>query len=365
VTSTPALPRAAVIMAGGVGERFWPLSRRQRPKQLLPLHDSHTLLEKAHRRLEPLVPAGQIYVLTTAALAAAVSEQAPYVSPANIVVEPMRKNTAACLALAAAVLEQRHGPTVMAVTTADHLIEDDRLFQATLERGFQLASSHSQMIVFGLRPTRPETGYGYIEIGEISDAHEDLPCHAVRAFHEKPDLATAQRYVAGGRHLWNSGMFVWQTGVLRRAFAEHAKVYAQAMDAMSQIDLLGGDDMEALAAIFEDLPNLSIDCAVLEHARNVWALPASFPWLDLGGFESLRHLMPHDTADNARQGCTVAVDTRGSTLYSTGPLVATCGVEDLVVIATPDAVLVCPRGRAADVKSVIAALSAENQESHL
>lgn len=352
-------------MAGGVGERFWPLSRRQRPKQLLPLAEGRSLLEMAHSHARALTGEDRVFILTTASLAPVIRERAPWVALDNIVVEPQGRNTAACLALAVATLEQRLGPCVMAVLTADHLIGDQAALLAALRRGCHLMQSHSQLLVFGIRPTRPETGYGYIEVGEVVDPDPALPCHRVRRFHEKPDMDTARRYMAAGTHLWNSGMFVWQTATLREAFARHAPVHAAAMEQMSRLDLAGGADRDALAAIFAGLPNLSIDHAVLEHADNVWVLPARFPWMDLGGWESVRQLLPLDGDANARQGPTIAVDTRGSTLYSTGPLVATCGVQDLIVVATDDAVLVCSRERAQEIRQVLAALRAEHQEAHL
>ncbi|MBN1475632.1 mannose-1-phosphate guanylyltransferase [Candidatus Sumerlaeota bacterium] len=362
------LPRVAVIMAGGVGERFWPLSRQRFPKQLLPLAGGRSLLEESHDRIAPLVPEGRVHVITTADLAEAVAAHAPFIPRENILTEPMRRNTAACLALASAILEERHGPHVMAVTTADHIIGDVSVFRAVLERALSLAVSHEQLLVFGVRPTRPETGYGYIELGPVVHDHPTLPCHEVRGFREKPDHQTAERYLGAGNFLWNSGMFVWRSDVLHAAFAEHAKPYAWRgweRSALSTLSAAGAQFSPAVARVFEGLPNLSIDYAVMEKASNIWGLPASFDWIDIGGWEALRALLDVDEAGNARQGATVLVDTRDSTLHSTGPLIATCGVENLVVVATPDAVLVCPRDRLEEVKRVVAALKNENQESHL
>jgi mannose-1-phosphate guanylyltransferase len=355
----------AVIMAGGVGERFWPLSRRDYPKQLLRLTGSETLLDLALRRLEPLIPTDHIFVVTTATLAPAIREHTPHLNPRNLLLEPEGKNTAASLALAVAAIEQRHGPSVMAVATADHLIGEEDRFRSTMERAMDLAEAHDQLIVFGVRPTHPETGYGYIELGEVVDHHPELPCHSVLHFREKPDQATAARYVNAGNFLWNSGMFAWQTQTLRRAFAEHAEPHSRALSQMDQIRSLAGEHSEALAPIFAALPNLSIDFAVLDHAENIWALPVAFPWIDIGSWESVREMLPPDAMGNAKRGEIITVDTRGSTLYSTGPLIAACGVEDVVVVATPDAVLVCPRGRVQEIKAVVAALSAERKESHL
>jgi mannose-1-phosphate guanylyltransferase len=365
---TVDLPRTAVIMAGGVGERFWPLSRQRFPKQLLPLAGGRSLLQESHDRIAPLVPEGHVHVLTTADLADVVAEHAPFIPRENILVEPMRRNTAACLALASAILEKRHGPNVMAVTTADHIIGDVAGFRAVFERALTLAASHEQILVFGVRPTRPETGYGYIELGSVVDEHPAIPCHAVRGFREKPDLQTAERYLGAGNFLWNSGMFVWRSDVLHAAFAEHAEPYAWRgweRAALGSPDATVSQVSPTLARVFENLPNLSIDYAVMEKTSNIWGLPASFDWIDIGGWEALRALLDVDEAGNARQGDTVLVDTRESTLHSTGPLIATCGIENLVVVATPDAVLVCPRDRLEEVKRVVAALKTENQESHL
>lgn len=359
------LPRVAVIMAGGVGERFWPMSRRRRPKQLLPLAEGRSLLELAHARIAPVVSPENVFVATTESLAQVIRTEAPYLQPENVIAEPMGRNTAACLALAASTIERRRGPCVMAVITADHLIGEPDLFAATMRRGLDLAAPGERLVVFGIRPTCPETGFGYIELGPVCDEDPVLPCHTVARFEEKPDLATAQLYVESGHHLWNSGMFAWHTRALRAAFARHAPAYAEGMRAIDALDAAQSASRPALARVFDALPNLSIDYAVMEKAQNAVALPAAFPWRDAGGWEAVRELLPQDEGGNACAGKTAAVETRGSTLHSTGPLIATLGVENLIVVATPDAVIVCPRDRAQDIKRVVSHLASHGLEEFL
>lgn len=353
-------------MAGGSGERIWPLSRRQHPKQLLPIAPGNvSVLEAAFKRLEPLIPAERIWVVTTAELRDPIREQASFVLPENILAEPIGRNTAASMVLTIAALEQRMGPCPFLVNTADHIIWEEEDFRATMARGIALASANDQLIVFGIRPTRPETGYGYIELGEVVDPDDKIPCHHVVQFHEKPDPKTAEEYLATGRHMWNSGMFAWHTRTLTESFRLHAADHHAALCEMAKLDLASPSSEAPLTAIFEKIPNLSIDYAVLETATNVWGLPAGFPWLDVGSWESVRALMETDATGNSTKGDVTVLDTRDSTLYSSGPLVAALGVENLAIVATADAVLVCPRDRLQEIKSIVAKLREEDRGTHL
>ncbi|HRU07267.1 MAG TPA: mannose-1-phosphate guanylyltransferase [Candidatus Brocadiia bacterium] len=349
--------RFAVIMAGGAGERFWPLSRQDRPKQLLRLADpNQTLLEQAVRRVAPLIPAERVFVVTGRALREPIRKAGLPLPPENVVAEPCKRNTAGCLVYAAAWALARLGGEAdgltMAVLTADHRIGGDERFARTVGAALEAAEREEALVTIGVRPSRPETGYGYIE------AEGEGAVRPVKRFLEKPDAERAREFAASGRHFWNSGMFFWRVGVFLRELGRARPAHAEAARRMAEA-LKRGDEAGA-AAIFERLEDISIDYALMEKARRVLMARADFEWDDVGAWDALERAMPLDKAGNAAVGGPALVDCRGCVVCNAaGPekmAVAALGVEGLVVVVCEDAVLVAPKARAQEVKKVVALL---------
>ncbi len=349
---TPARAhRYAVIMAGGSGTRFWPHSRRRRPKQFLAVQGTRTLLQETARRLRGLVPPARLVVVAPRELAALVRRQLPVLPRQNVVIEPAARGTAACLALVAACIARRDPGASMAVFPADHAIGDVVGFRRCVRRGFETAEAEDCLVTFGIPPTSAETGYGYVEVGAALRRDAPRVDWAAR-FVEKPDGATARRFLDSGRHLWNSGMFVWRVPVLRAALRRHAPQVARVMDALT-------DPTRVAAArrAFRRLPVVSIDVALMERAERVAVVTATFDWSDVGSWAAMAALWGVDAAGNARRGQALLLDCRDTIVYGATRLVAVVGVSDLVVVDSPDAVLVCARSRAQDVRRVVHALA--------
>jgi mannose-1-phosphate guanylyltransferase len=345
-------------MAGGAGERFWPLSRRHRPKQLLRLTSGRTLLEEAVERIVALTGYENLYVATGADQAPLVRKALPRLAPENVLAEPMGRDTAACLALALAKMSRRGGDPTMAVMTADHSIGPPERFSADCTAAFEQAEAEDVLLTFGIQPTRPDTGFGYIELGEKIAERKSSEVFKVVRFREKPNEETARQFLAAGHFLWNSGMFVWRTSVLRKAMEECAPRLAEASDEIAST-LDEPDEDERLFQIFNGLSKTSIDYAIMERAANVQCVRATFEWDDIGTWSALARHRDADMQGNVVVGEALALETKGSIIFAdTGdesgktPLVATFGVEDLVVVATDDAVLVCHRSQAQRVKEI-------------
>ncbi len=342
----------AVIMAGGRGTRFWPLSTSRRPKQLLPIVSERTMIQETAARIRPLVPAERTWVVTGADQAEEVARQLAFLDPDRILVEPVGRNTAPAIGLAAVHLLARDPAAVMAVFPADHAIGDAEAFRAALSAAARAAAEHETLVTLGVTPSRPETGYGYIESGPAAATIAGLTCHEVAAFREKPDLETARRYVEGGRHAWNAGIFVWRASVIREEIAAHLPALARALADPALVR--GGAAAEAaLAAAYAAIEPISIDYGVLERSRRIWMLPVDCGWNDVGSWTALYDVRPRDAAGNVVAGDVVLADTRNAVVHAGGPLVALVGVEDLIVISTPEAVLVCARDKAQDVRKIV------------
>jgi mannose-1-phosphate guanylyltransferase len=338
--------RVALVMAGGAGERFWPLSTPQRPKQLLRLADpERTLLAQTLDRVGPL--ADRVAISTGRDLVAAIASAG---IDAPCVAEPARRNTAGALVWATAwLLADDPGLAevgTLLVTPADHAIDSDDEFRATLRRAVQVAEEAGGLVTIGVRPTRPETGYGYIEIGDAKGERT----YSVRRFREKPDAAAAETFLAQGGFLWNSGMFFWTIRSFLSELGTASPLHRQAIDAISGF-LREGNEAGAIAA-FEALPSISIDYALMERASSVWVVEAGFGWDDVGAWDALARTLPVDADGNVAVGTARLVESRGCVVYAEGIEASVLGCEDLVVVVANGKVMVLPKSRAQDVRKL-------------
>lgn len=340
----------AVVMAGGSGTRFWPASRTRRPKQFLPISGGRPMIEETILRLEGLIPLENVLVVTAASQVDAVREALPQLSTDNILAEPCARNTAGAVAWAAHVLAERDPNSIQAVLAADHVIEPAESFRKTLAAAAAQAKNGGTLITFGVKPTHPATGYGYIEVdGQIATIQK-VPVFAVSRFVEKPDKERAAEFVANKRFYWNSGMFVWQTSAIQEAFKKHAPDFAKAFKSLGK--------KRTLEQVYESLPSLPVDVAIMERADNVRMLPIDYGWSDVGSWSALPALSEAGPSGNwslqGDEGLLVSVDSKGCVAYSEGKrVIALVGVEDLIVVQTEGATLVCPRDRAQDVKAIV------------
>lgn len=351
----------AVIMAGGSGTRFWPLSRASRPKQLLPLGGGDTsLLRATQRRISPLIGPEQTFVVTSTTLAEQIRNELPDVPRANILAEPTGRNTAPCVGWAASVIARRDPDAILAVLPADHHIGDEPRFLASIERAMEAAAA-GDMVTIGIRPERPETGYGYIELGEELSAG----VHRARRFVEKPDELRASQFLAAGRFLWNSGMFFFRAKDMLSAVRKHLPGLG---DMLAQYDAaaLTGDELALVERTYAELPDVSLDHGVMEKASRIAVVPGEFAWSDVGSWTSAWELAERDEHENALSGEAVTIDAYRSYVRApAGKVVALVGVEELVVVDTEDALLIMPRSRAQDVRAVVSALRQRKLNSHL
>lgn len=342
----------AVIMAGGVGARFWPLSRRANPKQLLPLGPTdESLLAATVRRITDLVPAERVLIVTSQNLADATAAAVPQVPRANILAEPVGRNTAPCIAWAAAHVRRLDPKGILAVLPADHHIGNEAEYVRILKLGAATAELGG-LVTVGIKPNRPETGYGYIEVGPETGNG----VHRAARFVEKPSLEKAEALLRTGNHVWNSGMFFFSAEAILSEVAKHLpKLHKE----VGEIDRAAaeGKEMAAIERLYPAMESISIDYGIMERAETVQVLPADFGWSDLGSWTTAWELAPQDAAGNALPEGAVAVDSSGTYVRTAkGKLVAVVGVHDLIVVDTDDALLIMPRSRAQDVRSVVDAL---------
>ncbi len=344
-----------IVLAGGSGTRFWPLSRADHPKQLLALaRPDETLLASTVRRVRDVTD--RVLVVTSARLAEATRAALPDLDPASVLAEPVGRNTAPCIGWAATRVAREDPDGVCVVLPADHHIGDEAGYRAVLARAIA-AAQDGGIVTVGIRPSRPETGYGYIEMGE---ARADGVFDA-RRFVEKPNRARAEQLLAAGSYLWNSGMFFFRASVMLEAIAKHLPGLSDALAAIAASPL--AEEPARLAALYPSMPSISIDHGVMEKVDDVRVVPGDFGWSDLGGFASAWELADKDAEGNAAPDGAVLVDSARSLVRAPrGKLVALVGVEDLVVIDTPDALVVVPRERAQEVKRVVEALKARGDE---
>ena len=345
----------AVIMAGGRGERFWPQSTPERPKHLLPIVGQRPMVAQTVARLAGLVPPERVFILTNIRHVAAVRAACPTVPKNQVVGEPVGRDTAAAAALAALLVQQRDAQGVLALLPADAAVHDAKAYRATLRAAFAVAEKQEEIITVGVRTAHPATGYGYLRRGRKLGVSQGLPWFRVERFVEKPDKATAEGYVAEGVYLWNSGMFVARAEVLQKAFRVHAPDIADGMEKIAKV--LNGKlhrIKAALAEHYSHLRKISVDYAVMEKAPNVAAFEAAFDWDDVGEWPAIARHMKPDASGNVTRGRVVLEGARGNIVVGDGNhVVALLGVEDLVVVHTAQATLVCHKDRAQDLKKLV------------
>ena len=341
----------AVIMAGGRGERFWPKSRNNRPKQFLSLtSDGETMIQKTVKRLSPLVSAEDIFIVTNAAYADLVNDQLPDVPRENILCEPCARNTAPCIAFAAAIIQKKYGDAMMLVLPSDHLIGYENIYIKTLQTAIRTAEEGNNLVTIGITPAYPETGYGYINFGkEAGDAYE------VERFVEKPDLPTAKKYLASGKYLWISGMFVWKASAIMYNMKQFMP---EIHDGAVRIgDSYGTDSYEeTLIKEFTAFTSESVDFGIMEKASDIYTIPGSFGWDDVGSWLAVERINETDDKKNYFDGDVIAVDSERTTVCGGKRLVAAIGTRDIVIVDTDDVLLVCSKNNTQDVKKVIAQL---------
>ncbi|MCQ2459651.1 MAG: NTP transferase domain-containing protein [Ruminococcus sp.] len=346
----------AVIMAGGRGERFWPKSRNNCPKQFLSLtSDGETMIQKTVKRLESLVEAEDIFIVTNAAYSELVYDQLPQIPKENVLAEPCARNTAPCIAFAAAVIGKKYDDAVMLVLPSDHLIGYQTMYMKTLKKAVNTALDGDNLVTIGITPTYAETGYGYINFGdEKGDAYE------VERFVEKPDLKTAKEYLASGKYLWNSGMFVWKIS----SFMKNMKKFMPDVhDGAVRIGESFGTESyeETLVREFEAFTSESVDFGIMEKASDIYTIPGSFGWDDVGNWLAVERINETDENRNYIDGDVIAVDSKHITVCGGKRLVAAVGMRDTIIVDTDDVLLVCSKNSTQDVKKVIAELKEKNR----
>jgi len=342
----------AVIMAGGRGERFWPLSTSSLPKPFIPLLGSESLLQNTVSRIQPLIPYERIMISIGAEHFDAARKQLPEIPGENFLVEPFGRDTSACLGFCALHLEHRDGNAVMLALPADHHVADSDAYRNTIQAGLDNLEGSSG-IVFGITPTRPETGYGYILADKPNDGGKAWP---VIRFVEKPDAATAARYLAEGGYYWNSGMFLWENRTLLGLFE---KFMPDTCNALNRLRPLIGDNTagEEIRNIFSILPRISIDFGIMEKTEDLRLIPADFGWDDIGSWAALSRALTPDANGNIIQGRASVLETENCVIYSQSDTVAAFGVSDLVIVQAYGKTLVTSRDKAADLKKLVSSLA--------
>jgi len=356
----------AVVMAGGVGSRLWPRSRGAAPKQFLGLLGPRTMLQETVTRITPLIPLERALVVVTSEHVDTVRAQLPELPPENIVSEPEPRGTAPCIGLAATVLRRADEAAIMAVFPADHRIADAVGFRQAIASAGQVANG-GYLVTLGITPTHPHTGYGYIQRGELLERVEGIDVFHVQRFAEKPNEASARRFVESGEYYWNGGIFIWRAATILSEIAEHLPGLHAELEAVAA----GWDSpqqQERLAAAWRRVPRTMIDYGIMEKAARVAVVPVDIGWDDVGNWATLSALLPGDEAGNVVRGTglSLLLDSVDSYIYSSpGRLVAAVGLEGFVVVDTPDALLICPKNRAQMVRDLVERLNAEGLQQYL
>lgn len=356
------MKKTALIMAGGRGERFWPKSRKNLPKQFLSLTgDGRTMIQLTVERILPLVDIQDIYIATNRSYKALVREQLPELPEENILCEPVAKNTAPCIGLGAVHIAKKYEDAVMFVLPSDHLIKYNTMYLDTLRRASEVAEAGDNLVTLGIMPSYPETGYGYIKF--LPNARRGVAFEVDR-FVEKPDLETAKQYLATEQYLWNSGMFIWRVSTILRSIEKYLPDTYAGLRRIG--DAIGApDEKEVLEKEFSAFKSESIDYGIMEKADHIYTLPGSFGWDDVGSWNAVERIQPANEFGNVVHGNAVTVDTKRCIIQGGKKLIATVGLEDIIIVDTDDALLVCEKGDAGEIKKVLENLKICNRTEYL
>lgn len=352
----------AVIMAGGKGERFWPKSRTSLPKQFLSLtDDGKTMIQHTVGRLLPIINFEDIFVVTNKNYTDLVKEQLPELPSENILVEPIGKNTAPCIGLAATVINKRYDDAVMLVLPSDHLIKSNEIYIETLKKAISVAEKNNNLVTIGITPSYPETGYGYINLDKISFTDGG---YKVKKFVEKPDKVKATEYLSSGEYLWNSGMFVWKTSSIMKNYQKFLPNMYEGLIKIS--DALEKENfVEVLNSNFKNFESISVDYGIMEKAENIYAVPGDFGWDDVGSWLALERINKKDEDENVVLASDfINVDTKNCVISAGKKTIAAIGLKDLIIVDTDDAILICDKNSAQKVKDVISKIKKQNK-NHL
>lgn len=362
----------AVILCGGTGTRLWPLSRLEKPKQFQKLASDRTLFQEAVERLN-FLEKEDIYISTNSEFVKIVQEQAPQIPLENIIVEPALRDTASCIGLAAAIIAKNHPNEVMAVIYADHLIKDQDEFECKLRAGEQIARDEHTLNIIEVKAKFPNVNLGYVKIGEMikkieQDNHDPVEVYAFERFIEKPDLETAKKFLQSYKYLWNTGLYVWEVSTILRAYETHLPdTHARLMKIQAAYG--EANQTQVLTQEYPECEKISIDYAIMEKVNpsEVRIIPADLGWSDIGTWQSLHDELSETSDDNITQGDVLAIDTLGSVLYNieSGKKVITIGLDNVAIINTPDAILICDKHRSQDVKKVVEALKNQGRDDLL
>lgn len=351
----------AVIMAGGVGSRFWPRSKKKLPKQLLKIFGDDTMIQATVNRLRGLVEKENIFVITNELQRPEVINQLKDVPAENIIEEPFGRNTAACIGLASIIVKAKDPDAVTIVLPADHIIKDEEKFNQILENAAKFANESKGLVTIGIQPTRPETGYGYVQINDNAVSENIFK---VYTFAEKPNYATAVRFVESGDFLWNSGMFIWRVDVI---LDEIKNLMPDLYEGLAEIEksLLGKNFKEELKTVYAQLKKISIDYGIMEKSSKVYLTKGTFNWSDVGSWEEVYQLSSKDEKGNSTEGKVYTNNVNDSYIYSPGKVTAVIGLDNVIVINHEDTVLICRRDKAQDVKEIVEYLKMNKMDEYL
>lgn len=356
------MKKTALIMAGGRGERFWPKSRKNLPKQFLSLTgDGKTMIQLTVERILPLVAMEDIYIATNRDYKSLVQEQLPNLPEENILCEPVGRNTAPCIGLGAIHISKKYEDAIMMVLPSDHLINCKEIFVDTLSEGCVIAEKGKNLVTIGITPDYPETGYGYIKfIPEQTDGH----AYAVDCFVEKPSLEVAKEYLATEQYLWNSGMFIWKISTILDNLNQFMPSIYNGLQIIKTA--IGTENQNSvLETEFTAFPSESIDYGIMEKAQNIYILPGTFGWDDVGSWLAVGRIRNSNEQGNVVNGNIITVDTKNCIIEGDKKLIATVGLEDLIIVDTPDATLICNKNNAGDIKKVLENLKNHNQDKYI
>ncbi len=356
----------AVLMAGGLGTRFWPMSRKACPKQFLSFVGKKTMLQQTYERVKPLTEDDKIIVVTNKELRKEVEKQLPEIPNENIIGEPEGKNTAPCIGLAASIIEKRSDKNeIMVILPADHLVSGLADFRKTLRVGIEYARNHDTLVTLGIQPTFPETGYGYIQVDKKVHSDKGKDLFNVKTFAEKPNPETAKRFIKSGDFLWNSGMFIWSVKTLMREFEEHLPELFEDFTLIKNRYGRSGFN-KILSEVYARTKSISIDDGIMETAKNVVVIKSNFKWNDLGSWEAVYNISGKDKEANVcHSKKEILLDAKNNFFHAPKKIIAAIDVEDLIVVDMDDAILICKKNRSQDVKHIVDYLNRKKMNTYL